>query len=374
MEAWADPPRITPMSQRFLADEAADEARVAARQALDAGRLVIVPTETVYGIAAREDRPEALAALAALKPGRIAPYSLAVADLERLAGRLAPLPRSARRVAARWWPGPVTQILTARPEVAARTGRSTLGVRIPGHPWLSGLLAAVDAPVLLPSANRPGQPPPTTLADIDPAVLAAAEVVVDAGRTALGDASTVWQPGRLFGRLHREGVVSRTDLLAHAAGRVLVVCSGNTCRSPMAAALIRAAGEAAARGRPDLIGPLVLSAGTGGASGQPASPSAMEAMDTRGLDLRQHSSRPLDADLLSGADLILCMTASHREVVAEALAGLGSADPPTVELMDPEGRDVDDPFGGPTAVYERCAADLETMVGQRVADWLSEFD
>src|SRR5262249_53526246 len=100
-----------PAPLRFdLSHGDAEGARRAAAAALDRGELVVVPTETVYGLAAREDRPSGRERLDALKGGRISPYSLAVASPEMLRGRLLPPPRTARRIADRWWPGPVTQL------------------------------------------------------------------------------------------------------------------------------------------------------------------------------------------------------------------------------------------------------------------------
>jgi protein-tyrosine phosphatase len=141
----------------------------------------------------------------------------------------------------------------------------------------------------------------------------------------------------------------------------------------MAAALLIAACTEAMDAQPDLIPPLVLSAGTGAMAGHSASPLAIEAMHARGLDLSDHSTRPLDADLLLGADLVLCMTSSHRAVVRESLAALELPAPPDVELIDPQGRDVDDPFGGSTPIYERCAVSLDAMIRSRVSDWRREF-
>jgi protein-tyrosine phosphatase len=336
----------------------------AAREALEAGELVVLPTETVYGVAAREDRPEALERLAVLKGSRSSPYSLAVADVEQLADRLLPLVGPALRIARRWWPGPVTQVLPAREG-------PDLGVRVVGHPWTREMLGGCPSPVLLPSANRSGEPAPRDFADLSPDLLEEVGLAVDGGRCALGESSTVVRPALAGVTILREGVVSRTDLARHALGHVLVVCSGNTCRSPMAAALLERA--LARRGQlvPGFLPPAVRSAGSWAGHGATVSEGAERALGSRGLDLGGHRSTPLTPQEVEGADLVLCMTESHRAAVIEMLAELESRAPtesrlqPTVDLFAPDGSEVMDPFGGPPAVYARCADQLEALANRR---------
>ena len=358
--------------RRFdLSRDDPERARAEAAAALDAGQLVVIPTETVYGLAAREDRPEAVERLRHFKADRTGPFSLAVPSLEAMAPRLAPLGPVARRIAARWWPGPVTQVL------AARSG-PPLGVRVPGHAWTRDLLGHVGVPLLLPSANATGRPAPVSPDQLEDAVLAETAVLVDDGKAALGAASSVVAPGSCFLRILREGVVSRADLRRHALGTLVVVCSGNTCRSPMAAALLEAALLEGQQHDPRLVVPSVRSAGAYSSPGRPASGHAVAAMQQRGLDITGHSTHPLAAADLLGADLVLCMTRAHVAAVHELLGLLpgeapGATGPagPRVELFDPQGNDVGDPFGGSLADYNACAADLARMAGMRAAAWLS---
>lgn len=134
--------------------------------------------------------------------------------------------------------------------------------------------------------------------------------------------------------------------------RVLFVCSGNTCRSPMAEAA--AVAEAKRLGIRDDVE--VRSAGASAAPGFPASEGAVEVGRRHGLDLRDHRSRPLDAEDIAWASLIVCMSRSHLQ----AVRAVGAADRAVLltELLPrhhPErDRDVADPHGGDLGRYERA--------------------
>lgn len=332
-----------------------ETALAAAVEALDAGELVIVPTETVYGLAAREDSEEARVRLGQIKAQRSGPYSLALDDVARVLDRLRqPLPPIAQRIEARWWPGPVTLVLPTH-------DGSELGLRVPGHPFTRKLVTAVDCPLLLPSANRTGQPAPVDVRALDPEVCAKVAVIVDGGRAALGESSTVVRPSQAGLAVLREGVVSKDDLRKHALGGVLVVCSGNTCRSPMARALLERALFDVEASDPRLLAPPVSSAGLFAGGGARASSHARAVLSERRIDISTHRTRSVTRDLVRRADLVLGMTESHVETLRDLVDGLGV----TVELFDPAGREVTDPFGGPVDVYRTVADDLQHMAHDR---------
>lgn len=130
--------------------------------------------------------------------------------------------------------------------------------------------------------------------------------------------------------------------------RLLFVCSGNTCRSPMAAALAeKYCGE---NGMPAEI----KSAGTGAFPGMPASEGAAAAMKSRGLDLSGHRSKPVTRELLDWADFVIPMTPCH----AQALLAAGCKPEKLRAFPEP----VPDPFGGNTEVYEACAARMDALL------------
>ncbi|HUA93937.1 MAG TPA: L-threonylcarbamoyladenylate synthase [Acidimicrobiales bacterium] len=153
--------------------------------ALDAGRVVAVPTDTVYGLAARIDRPQALGAIFSAK-GRPPDVALPV-----LIGRWRQVrlvasewPRTAAAVAARYWPGPLTVVVPARPDLGPLLGGDghTAGLRQPRHREVQWLCREAG-PLAVTSANRHGEPPATTAEEVRAAFGGGeVSVVMDGGR------------------------------------------------------------------------------------------------------------------------------------------------------------------------------------------------
>ena len=166
-----------------------------AAQALTGGGLVLMPTETVYGLAADAANPRAVAAVYQAK-GRPSfnPLIAHVADLE-MARRIARFDARAEALAARFWPGPLTLVLPVSDEAAvcdlARAGLDTVAVRAPAHPVAHALIVALGRPLVAPSANRSGRPSPTTFADALEETGAAAAAALDGGPCEVGLESTV---------------------------------------------------------------------------------------------------------------------------------------------------------------------------------------
>jgi len=141
----------------------------AAIEALRAGRLVILPTETVYGLAADAANAQAVAAVYAAKGRPSFNPLIAHVDGAAAARRIARFDGRAERLAEAFWPGPLTLVLPVGDETAvcdlARAGLDTVAVRAPAHPVARALLGAFGSPVVAPSANRSGRPSPTTFVD-----------------------------------------------------------------------------------------------------------------------------------------------------------------------------------------------------------------
>lgn len=174
------------------ADRAAIEA---AARCLAAGGLVAFPTETVYGLGADATNGEAVARLYAAK-GRPAfnPLIAHVPDADA-ARAFAVFDAPAERLAAAFWPGPLTLVLPKRPDCPvsdlALAGLDSVAIRVPAHPVAQALLAAFGGPVVAPSANRSGHVSPTSAAHVISDLRGRIDLVLDGGACAVGVESTI---------------------------------------------------------------------------------------------------------------------------------------------------------------------------------------
>ena len=203
------------------------EAIAAAVDALAAGRLVGLPTETVYGLAADAGNDAAVRAIFAAK-GRPADHPLIVhvASADGVAAFAAEVPPFAQRLIDAFWPGPLTLILPRRPGVAdaAAGGHPTIGLRCPSHPVAHALLSAAAARgiagLAAPSANRFGRISPTTAAHVA-AEFGAELLVLDGGACAVGIESTIIDCTRGAPVLLRPGQLPRARIEQVAGTRML---------------------------------------------------------------------------------------------------------------------------------------------------------
>lgn len=189
-----------------------------AAAALRHGDLVILPTETVYGLAADASNAEAVARIFAAKGRPRFNPLIAHVDSVAAAARVGVMPPMGEALADRFWPGPLTLALPVREECPvcelARAGLDSVAVRVPGHPVARALLEAFGGPVVAPSANRSGRPSPTTFDDAVEETGGAAAAALDGGPCAVGLESTVVS---LLGdrpRLLRPGSITREQLEA----------------------------------------------------------------------------------------------------------------------------------------------------------------
>ncbi len=173
------------------------------------------PTETVYGLGANALDPAAVRGIFEVKErptdNPLIVHIPGVAGLEGLVRNVTPL---AGRLAADFWPGPLTMVLEARTEVPVVTtgGLTTVAVRVPDHPVAIALLDAASVPVAAPSANRSGRPSPTTAAHVMADLAGRIDAVVDGGRCVFGIESTVVDVRGDRPVVLREGAVTREDL------------------------------------------------------------------------------------------------------------------------------------------------------------------
>lgn len=352
-------------------------------QALVEGQIVALPTETVYGLAASACCPEAVARLAAIKGGRAgAPFALAIKSAEEAEDYSPGWGLLARRLARRCWPGPVTLVVDGDhpaglvnqlPDAVKQhvCPAGTVGLRVPANPVVQDVLRMLAGPIALTSANKSGKTDAVTAEEVVKAVGDDVDLVLDAGPAHYGQPSTVVHIHDKQLKVLREGVVGEPTLERLSKYLIVMVCTGNTCRSPMAEVLMRQQVAQAMGCTPDELedrGVLVCSAGLAAAQGAPASKETEVLMKEQGFDLSEHSAQQLSDQLVQHADLIVTMTRSHRQAIVDHWPEAASR----TKTLVTAGGDVADPIGGPIEVYRQCAEQIqhgiEDHIQQIVAD------
>jgi L-threonylcarbamoyladenylate synthase len=186
-------------------------------KALRAGELVAFPTETVYGLGANAADPAAVARIYALK-GRPADHPLIVhlGGQDQLLHWVADIPPVAARLAAKFWPGPLTLILPRAPQVnkVVTGGQDSIGVRVPAHPIAQQLLQAFGGAIAAPSANRYGRLSPTRASHVREEFGDAVSVLLDGGESPIGLESTIVACLGNVARLLRPGFITRSQIEA----------------------------------------------------------------------------------------------------------------------------------------------------------------
>lgn len=344
---------------------------------LDGGGLVIVPTETVYAVAGRLDRPEALARLRGLRDplAQASALTLHVGTASAALPFLDHLTGFQKRTLAQLWPGPVSMVFVVgvqrRAEVADRLNinesdlyeRDRITIRCPSHTFSSEILRRCGGPagaMVAPTRGGPG----AEVRDLAEGVLSRVDLTLDDGRTRFGRASTVVEVGPARYTMLRPGAVEQRALERMLKTTILFVCSGNTCRSPMAAALARRILAARLKMREDELekgGFAVISAGVSAMAGAPATSHAAQAVRSLGGNLSGHRSQPLTADLIHHADRIWTMGRGHAAWIAAMVPSAAEK----TRMLDPSG-DISDPIGGDLRLYEELATRLKDLIEKQL--------
>ena len=193
----------------------ADAALEAAREAVAAGRCVVFPTDTVYGIGcAAFDAKAVTGLLDAKKRGRDMPPPVLMAETSMLRALAGQVPEAARKLVARFWPGALTIIVKAQRSLPLDLGetRGTVAVRVPDHDEARALLRRTG-PMAVSSANVSGQPAATTAGEARDMLADAVAVYLDGGKAPGGEASTIIDfTSDEHGRVLRQGAIALEEL------------------------------------------------------------------------------------------------------------------------------------------------------------------
>jgi protein-tyrosine phosphatase len=342
---------------------------------LHAGRLVAFPTDTAYALAARALDLSAVERLhGAAQRGAL---EVAVGGGAQARDWWPGLGRLGQRLARRLWPGPLTlagagseQGLASRLPEAVRQHAApggTLRVRAPGHPALLEVLRQLAGPLVLAPVPLGPDNQATRPEQVWHIAGTVVDLLVDDGPTRLGGPATVVGLSADNWSIVQPGVLSQEQLRQQSACLIVFVCTGNTCRSPMAEVLCKkrladhlgcSVADLPARGL------LVTSAGVAASEGAPAAEEAEEVARAHGADLSAHQSRPLTPELAAQADYLVAMTRGHVRAVLERYPRLGAAP----RLLSSEGNDLADPIGGSGAVYEECGQQIWRHLEALVAE------
>jgi protein-tyrosine-phosphatase/tRNA A37 threonylcarbamoyladenosine synthetase subunit TsaC/SUA5/YrdC len=339
-----------PVRLTWRPEEAASVGEAVA-SALQRGGIALIHTESGSEAIASALSPEAatrLSKLAGDQPVAIALRShLEVRDwLPFIRGRIANLAR-------KHWPGPLGMfasgaewgIASQLPAEVSRLvwGNMGLALRMPAVPLIDAVQTALGCPVLIASVHPSDD----------------VEVVVESEPDGLAPAPVTWiRVSTNHWEIVRPGVVPPEHLAEDSASSILFLCTGNTCRSPMAAGLCRmllaealgcAESELASRGF------RVQSAGLSAMMGQAASDHAVVVARSCGADLSEHRSQRLTGPLYYLADHVFAMTRSHLDVLESIPHQPGA---PSPRLLSPYNEDIADPYGGHEADYRLCAEQI----------------
>ncbi|HSV26960.1 MAG TPA: L-threonylcarbamoyladenylate synthase [Sedimentisphaerales bacterium] len=367
-------------TQVFKLDRSSPDPAVirTAAEVVEAGGLVILPTESFYCIACRA-APSAINRLDSIKRrSPLKSYSLHIAETAAVRRYVPHMSPPASKLAERLWPGPLTIVFDLSDEVMSGLRQSlpadeiclysgsSIAVRCPDDAVAAALLGAARCPVVATSANLSGQPPAVEGSEAATQFEDQVDIVLDAGRCRYQKGSTVvriWARGL---EMLREGFYTESDIRQAMRVSVLFVCAGNTCRSPMAEGLYRkylAAKLGCSVDRLDEMGYKAGSAGVTAMNGLRASALSVKFCASEGIDISGHRSRQLDEELVRQSDQIFVMSRSQLELIRSHWPSAAAK----CELLAGQA-EITDPVGGSEEFYQKCGQHIKAALQKRLGE------
>jgi len=320
---------------------------------LKGGGLVIIPTETVYGIAANMLNKKTLARLYEIKQRpKDKPFSVHIEEKLKIEEFACSIPIAAYKLMDKFWPGPLTLLLKSR-------DAGKVGLRMPDNEIALRIIRQSGVPVICPSANLSGKQAPGNFHEALKDLNGLVDFAIDAGDTKLGIESSLVDLTVEPLCIQREGAIKKEDIESAIKNKfILFICTGNSCRSVMAKALLEK--KMKEKGRFEVE---VLSAGLM-MSGLSATEATREVLKREGMDVSGHHSQRVTNEMIKKSDIILVMEKLHEQRILQRAPEVKNRVFLLKEFakISDRGFDIPDPIGKPMEFYQQTYSVIKEAI------------